>query len=213
MLRHIDLELHAGEIIGVAGDESSGKTALLQCAAGLLSHDSGEITWFGDSVGRNGAVQGVEFVPAVPEYYPFLTVRDVLELRASRAATDVQGCLQTVDETMLWLGLANLERCPVMRLSRAEQKHLAVAESMVANPRALLIDGSPSDTVSFAAPVLLRTLSDFALRGGAVMIAARELSCLKRIASRCVMVADGIIADTRSLQDLPMPRFVAERVH
>ncbi len=213
VLRCIDLELHAGEIIGVCGEESSGKTALLQCAAGLLSHDGGEIRWFGESVGRGGPVKGVEFVPAVSEYYPFLTVRDVLEFRASRAATNVQRCETMVEEAMLWLGLLRLDKSPVMNLSRPEVKRLAVAEALVVTPRALLVDASASDSVSWTTPEMLRTLRDFAARGGAVMIASRDLPVLERIASRTVSIADGMVTPAPRIEAFSMPRFVAERLH
>jgi ABC-type multidrug transport system, ATPase component len=86
-LEDIDLEIHRGDVIGIIGPEGAGKTSLLQCAAGLLKRDAGTVEWFGHLFPGGGCVPGVAFVPAVPVYYPFLTVRDVVEYRYARETT------------------------------------------------------------------------------------------------------------------------------
>ena len=83
-LCEVDLDLAPGEIVALNGADGAGKTTLLQCASGLLRVDAGEVRWFGDAFPGGGIVPGVAFVPAVPVFYPFLTVRDVLAYRASR---------------------------------------------------------------------------------------------------------------------------------
>src|SRR5678816_688119 len=79
----LDLDVNRGEILGIVGSKSSGKTTLLLCAAGLLRADGGSIRWFGDRFAGGGGLPGLVYVPAVPTYYPFLTVRDVLHYYCS----------------------------------------------------------------------------------------------------------------------------------
>src|SRR5512141_2180446 len=79
----VDLDVDKGEILGIVGGESAGKTTLLLCAAGLLRRDGGTIRWHGEAFAGGGPLPGLVYVPAVPTYYPFLTVRDVLHYYAA----------------------------------------------------------------------------------------------------------------------------------
>ncbi len=49
VLHGVDLAVHAGESVAVAGPSGSGKSTVLLCAAGLLRPETGEIEWFGQN--------------------------------------------------------------------------------------------------------------------------------------------------------------------
>src|ERR1700694_3003272 len=78
-LSGVDLEVDEGESVGIVGGEAAGKTTLLLCAAGLLCRDSGVVSWHGSRFERGGILPGLVYVPQLPTYYSFLTVREVLD--------------------------------------------------------------------------------------------------------------------------------------
>ena len=180
----VDLEVFPGDVIVVTGDEGAGKTTLLQCACAMLRPDAGEVTH-----ARPG------YVPAVPVYYPFLTVRDVLSLRGA-SASSAETLLSAFD-------IRNFADGVVAQLPNAALKRLAIAESLVRRPSVVLID-----TATFDVPACA-VISSVAALGASVVVAARNGSSLARIATRIVCLEEGrvsrLFSCSRSL--------VAERIH
>ncbi|HEX2722737.1 MAG TPA: ATP-binding cassette domain-containing protein [Gemmatimonadaceae bacterium] len=221
-LSGVDLELLLGETVVVTGPESSGKTTLLQCAAGLLRADSGEVVWFGERFDGGGLFPGVFYVPAVPVFYPFFTVRDVLAYRAEREVWKWERPGAAVDEALEAVGLTGRAADTVSLLTRAESKRLAIAEALAARPRVILIDTCTVDMAPAISGISCRALASFTSAGGSVLVATRDPSLLLSIASRVVMLADGRVvsahitrvASAAETDVLPlMPRFVAEKLH
>lgn len=180
----IDLDVFPRDVVLVTGDEGAGKTTLLQCACGILRPDRGSVHF-----------NAPGYVPAVPVYYPFLTVRDVLSLRgASR---------QSADALLLAFDIATFADGVVAELSSAALQRLAIAESLVGAPSVVLID-----TGAFGVPAC-STISAAAASGAAVVVAVRNGSTLARVATRIVCLEQGrvtrILSASRSL--------VAERMH
>src|SRR4026209_317490 len=76
-LAGVDLEVDEREVVGIVGGKGAGKTTLLLCAAGLMRRDAGSVRWYGEQFAGGGCLPGLVFLPSVPTYYPFLTVREV----------------------------------------------------------------------------------------------------------------------------------------
>jgi ABC-type multidrug transport system ATPase subunit len=218
-LEPIDLDLWSEEILIVAGSEAAGKTTLLQCAAGLLRRDAGEVKWFGESFPGGGLVPDVAYVPAVPVFYPFLTVRDVLSYSAARGAMPFHNSTIGMEYALDALELRCRASQRVMTLTREEVKRLALADAFASNPRVLLIDSSTSDMSPAISVASCNAVRSFAQAGGAAVIAIRDASTVAAIATRLIFLSEGRIThafpSARS-DDIAMPlspRFVAERLH
>ena len=217
-LTNVDLEIEAGEIVAIAGAEAAGKTTLLQCAAGLLRPDAGEVRWFGKAFPGGGIVPAVAYVPAVPVFYPFLTVRDVVAYRAARDLSSWEKPDGAVNHSLDSLELSARAGERVALLTRAESKRLAVAEALASRPRALLIDTCTSDLSPAISEITCRAVAGFAASGGSVLIAIRDAGAVAKISSRLVLLSEGRVSPpfirAASDCDQPLaPRFVAERLH
>src|SRR5262245_21289360 len=74
VLEHVSLSMASGEFIAVIGRSGSGKTSLLNLAAGFLAPTEGRITRDGEAVSGPGADRAVVFQDDA--LYPWLSVRD-----------------------------------------------------------------------------------------------------------------------------------------
>jgi ABC-type multidrug transport system ATPase subunit len=212
----VDLTVSAGEVVCITGEESAGKTALLQCAAGLLKRDSGIIRWFGEPMAAGTVPPGVVFVSATPLYYPFLTVRDVVQSKL--AGADARSLAWSSLEMLALLELDTRLNTPVADLDRMELRCLSVAEAIVQHPQALLIDTSPSEIRTMSRSVSL-ALGEFACQGGAAIIAVRDPLAIAAAATRIVVLHEGVIGRMFYSNVAPMtsivhpPLLLAETLH
>ncbi len=207
-LDDVTVSVEAGDIVCVSGFEGAGKTTLLQCAAGLLRCDAGEIHCYGEPFPGGGQVPGFAYVPAVPVFYPFLTVRDVLHYRFAREASKWEDSAVAVDHALRAVDLASLAGERVLDLTREQLKRVAVAEALVASPAVILLDTSISDMSPPISRATCSGLAAFAQQGGAVMIGIRDMRAVAGIATRQVFLVNG-----RMSPPLSQARFVAETLH
>src|SRR5215203_298283 len=207
-LEDVTLRIAAGDIVCVSGIEGAGKTTLLQCAAGLLRCDEGEIHCHGEPFPGGGQVPGFAYVPAVPVFYPFLTVRDVLHYRFAREASQWENSAHAIDNALQAVDLVALGGQRVVSLTREQVKRVAVAEALVSNPAVILLDTSISDLSPAISRATCSGLASFAQQGGAVLIGIRDMRAVAGIATRHVVLVNG-----RMSSPLFQTRFVAETLH
>jgi ABC-type multidrug transport system ATPase subunit len=221
-IHQIDIDLYPGEVIGLIGNAGSGKTTLLQCLAGLLRPDQGKLEFLGERFEGGSCPPSIAYVPAVPVFYPFLTPRDIVELRLARESLLPASACEA-NRLLAALGLDSVADTRVMGLPRDVIRRVSIAEGLAGDPAIILIDTSPAELVSQVHPSVLEALGKRAESGSAVMMATRDASSVAFAASRMFLIERGRAARTFALESFGEPilgrvpargaRFVAERVH
>jgi Cu-processing system ATP-binding protein len=195
-LESASLALLPGEIIGVVGPARAGKTTLLKVAAGILAPDRG-------TVFRGG---NAGYAPEAPVFPPALTVREVLAYYARFHAGGVTR-RSFVHHALDVAGLAPAADTRAAALGRVDLQRLALAQATLGGRRVLLLD----ETLSGLDPVSRRDLctrvAHLAATGVAVLLAARDLAALERVAGRVLVLRAGRIVRAGALAAL-----LAERV-
>lgn len=218
----IDIDVHAGELIGLVGGPGAGKTTLLQCLAGLLKPDAGRVQLFGDNLLPGCAPAGTVYVPAVPVYYPFLTPRDIVEVAMARNPV-AERSASCVDNLLESLGIDAVGSARVGALPRDILKRVSIAAALAVKPAVILVDGGETDLVSGFHPAALRLLVSRVQEGAAAIVATRDASSVAFAATRLFLMNNGRAVRTFALESLgepilsaataTIPRFVAERMH
>jgi len=133
----VTLELPRGEVFALLGPSGSGKSSLLRAIAGL-EPCTGRILWDGESVTHVPPhKRGFALMFQDGQLFPHLDVAGNVgyPLRISGARDP-----QRVTELLELVGLAGFERRRVTDLSGGEQQRVALARSLAASPRVLLLD-------------------------------------------------------------------------
>jgi len=142
ILNGCELELHAGELIGIIGPNGAGKSTLLKAMFGLVPVRSGRITLRGEEITEAKAhllvSLGVGYVPQNNNVFPSLTVQENLEMGLYQRPKDFGARFEEVCDLFPLLGKRRKQRAG--SLSGGERQMVAMGRALMMRPSVLLLD-------------------------------------------------------------------------
>jgi ABC-type Mn2+/Zn2+ transport system ATPase subunit len=185
----VDLEVGAGDFVGLVGPNGAGKTTLFRGILGLITPLAGIVELRTDAVG---------YVPqreTLDPIYP-LRVKEVVHMGACGRLTGLR-TLRAADrelarESLRRVGLAGHEREPFSSLSGGQRQRVLIARALMSKPKLLLLDEPTSGVDRDAQAHILELL--LGLNRGenmAILIVSHQLGLLRDAVKSCLWVADG----------------------
>jgi branched-chain amino acid transport system ATP-binding protein len=143
-IRGVSLDVDPGQIVTVLGANGAGKTSVLRTISGILDPEQGRVVFEGRNIARMPPDQvmrlGICHVPEGREIFPFLTVRENLNMgaytrrRSAGVADDLELCFNYFPR------LKEREAQRAGLLSGGEQQMLAISRALMGRPKLLLLD-------------------------------------------------------------------------
>ena len=130
VLRGADLTVGAGEVVGLVGENGSGKSTFMKILVGALAADAGSV----EVSGRIG------YCPQEPVLYERLTCDEHLELFGVAYGMDQQAVNTAADALYATLGFDRWRKSQVAELSGGTRAKLNLAIALLADPEVLLLD-------------------------------------------------------------------------
>ena len=185
------LEVGAGEVVALIGRNGAGKTSLLRAAMGLMPRSAGTVELDGVSIERlppyRRARRGLGYVPDDRRIFTDLTVRENL-LIAAQPRPDGFGESELLE---IFPNLAEMLDRPAGQMSGGEQQMLAVARTLAANPRAVLLDDPSEGIAPLIVARMSRAVQVMRARGVAILLAEQNLAFVSGLADRAVLIEQG----------------------
>ncbi len=212
-LERINMRLGRGEVLGVIGESGSGKTTLGLVLAGLLAPAKGELTLEKDSIAMVAAKRKPElrrriqtvFQDPLSSLNPRQTVAAVIMrplihfFGLDRRAAREKAATLLAD---LGLGPELLDRYP-RQLSGGQQQRVAIARAFAAEPDVLICDEITSALDASVAGQVLDELDTLRLRKGtSVILITHDLAVIWRMASRVMVMKDGVVIEQGATADV-----------
>lgn len=204
VLTGLSLRVVEGEFVGILGHNGMGKTTLLKTLIGLLPATSGEVTFAGATITcvapHRRARLGVGYVPQGRGILPRLTVLENLRFAAA-AVGKGKGPLEGI------LGdfprLRPLLDRPGGALSGGEQQLLALARTLIQEPRIVLLD-EPTEGIQ---PSVIEEIVDKlkALRrqrGLTILLVEQNVDFIKALSDRVLLIQKGSIVSEFAADEL-----------
>ncbi|NML48700.1 ABC transporter ATP-binding protein [Ramlibacter sp. G-1-2-2] len=204
VLFDVDLELRAGEIVGLLGRNGMGKTTLVNAVMQLLPPWSGGVAFLGEPIaGRPAhevARRGIALVPEGRQVFPNLSVREHLEAFTRPGPW-------TPDKLWdLFPRLAERRGHRGDQLSGGEQQMLAMARALATNPRLLILDEASEGLAPLVREEIWRVLGVLRDGGHSMLVIDKYVQRLVGLADRHVILEKGRVVWTGTSQALSADR-------
>ena len=196
VLRGIDLEVAAGQILGLVGANGAGKTTLISIVTGLLPCDRGSVAVAGiDALAHpKRAARYLGLAPQELGIYPTLTARENLYDFARLAGLDSRAARTRTLEVAELLGLTDQLGLRGDQLSGGQKRRLHTAMAILHRPQLLLLDEPTvgADVTSRAG--ILEIVRAMATEGTAVLYTTHYLTELEQLDAEIAVLDGGVIA-------------------
>jgi putative ABC transport system ATP-binding protein len=191
-----------GEILAVMGPSGSGKSTLLHCLAGIFTPDSGSVWFDGErldtlSDDKRTALRRTAFgfVFQFGQLVPELTVADNIALPLLLNRVKRKTAYANAADWLPRLGLENLGGRRTGELSGGQAQRVALARSMVANPKVLFADEPTGSLDTLTGEMVLELLVGAAREQGTTVVLVTHDARVAAHADREIMVRDGKVID------------------
>lgn len=196
-LDDVSLEVGAGETVAIVGANGAGKTSLLMAISGLVPLRSGQIRYQGRPLAGVSPYEiaraGIGHVPEGRRIFPYLTVRENLELGAV-ARRERAGLREDIAAACdLFPVLASRMRQLGGTLSGGEQQMLAIARALVGRPRLVLLDEPSLGLAPLMVEKVFAAIASLGARGIAVVLVEQNARASLRLATRAHVLEHGRI--------------------
>jgi putative ABC transport system ATP-binding protein len=200
ILKGVDLQISAGETVGVLGPSGAGKTSLLMVMAGLEHLTKGQISLIGIDVTQMDEdplaamrrdMVGIIFQAfrLIPSLTALQNVAIPLELAGRNNATDIAAA------ALKSVGLGHRLMHLPDQMSGGEQQRVAIARAVAPNPRILLADEPTGNLDSATGEKVMNILFKNANEAGAALVLVTHDAVLAARCSRVIEIEDGVIAE------------------
>jgi NitT/TauT family transport system ATP-binding protein len=139
-VRDLTFTLQAGELACLVGPSGCGKTTLLKIMSGLLDPTAGEVLLEGKRVDGPPPGMAVVFQEYGRSLFPWMTVRENVELPLKQKKLATARRTELVDESLAAVGLAEAHVAYPWQLSGGMQQRVAIARAVAYEPHVLLMD-------------------------------------------------------------------------
>jgi len=204
-LSKVDFEIHDGEVVGLVGDNGAGKSTLVKTIAGIHAPDEGEILFEGRPVKITGPTAAVNL--GIATVYQDLALCDNLDvvenlfLGREEVGDGPAAVVRQMDETSMEKQTGNLLsrlavtivnlRSEVGTLSGGQRQQVAIARSLLGQPKVVLLDEPTAALGVRQTAQVLALIKRLREEGHGVLVISHNLADVFEVADRVFVLRLG----------------------
>lgn len=219
VLHGIDLDVCAGEVVALLGENGAGKSTVSNVISGTVRPSSGTMIWQGadyaPATPREALDRGVGMIHQELLLLPHLSIAEnifVGRYPTRAGIVDRRAMEERAEQGLKRLGLDISPRRLVAGLSTANQQLIEIAKALTLNARLLILDEPTAALGGEETSKLFEQIERLKADGVGIIYISHRLEEIKRIADRVVVMRDGEKVQEFDSADVPVRTIVEAMV-
>ncbi|OYD21249.1 methionine ABC transporter ATP-binding protein MetN [Oceanimonas baumannii] len=226
-VKNVDLEVAAGQIMGVIGESGAGKSTLIRCVNLLERPTEGQVFVDDQNLTAMNSSQlshARRNIGMIFQHFNLLSSRTVFDnvaLPLELAGTSKADIKQRVNELLELVGLSHRANAYPNALSGGQKQRVAIARALAPAPKVLLCDEATSALDPQTTQSILALLKELNQRLGlTILLITHEMQVVKSICDRVAIINDGELVEQGAVawffanaQTELARRFIASTIH
>ena len=184
---NLSFSIEKGNVYGILGPNGSGKSTTLGIVLNVVNKTSGNFSWFGGDVSTHNALKKVGAIIERPNFYPYMTAKQNLEVVCKIkgvATTQVQKTLDTV-------GLLERQDDTFKGFSLGMKQRLAIASALLNTPEILILDEPTNGLDPQGIHQIRGIIQKIASQGTTILLASHLLDEVEKVCTHVVVLSKG----------------------
>ena len=219
VLKNIDLDIFAGQVVALLGENGAGKSTTSNIIAGTIPPSSGEMTWLGKSYlpdsPRQALDSGLALIHQELRLLEHLSIAENVYIGhwpLKSGVIDRKSMERDAEEKLKRLGLDISPKALVKGLSTANQQLIEIAKALALNAKLLILDEPTAALGGAETELLFKQIDRLKAEGVGIIYISHRLEEIQRIADRIVVMRDGEKVKEFDRGDIPVRTIVESMV-
>jgi ribose transport system ATP-binding protein len=218
VLKDVGFSLEPGRVLGLVGENGSGKSTTMNILGGVHQPDSGSMVLNGEAYvprnPRDAQARGVAFIHQELNLFPNLSIEENLFIRGFPRLTAALPFINRVAmrararELIDAVDLKFPPGTPVARLSQGERQLVEIAKALAADARLIIFDEPTTSLTARESERLFEIIARLKGQGRSVIYISHILGDVMRLCDDVVVLRDGQVVGTAPKRELTIERMI-----
>ncbi|SEB83275.1 ABC-2 type transport system ATP-binding protein [Tenacibaculum sp. MAR_2009_124] len=186
-VKDLTFDIQKGNIYGILGPNGSGKSTTLGIILNVVNRTSGSFSWFNGNVSTHQALKKVGAIIERPNFYPFMTATQNLELICK-----IKGVSNDkIDEKLKTVNLFERKNDKFRTYSLGMKQRLAIASALLNDPEILILDEPTNGLDPQGIHEIRQIIKTIAKNGTTILLASHLLDEVEKVCSHVIVLRKG----------------------
>lgn len=184
---NLSFTIEKGNVYGLLGPNGSGKSTTLGIVLNVVNKTQGEFYWFDGNVSTHQALKRVGAIIERPNFYPYMTAKQNLELVCKIKEISKDKIAEKLD----LVGLLARQDSKFSGFSLGMKQRLAIASALLNDPEILILDEPTNGLDPQGIHQIREIIKTIASQGTTILLASHLLDEVEKVCSHVVILRNG----------------------
>ncbi len=191
-------------VFGLLGPNGAGKTTTMQILVGAMRPSAGTARILGHDILKDSLASAklVGYLPERPGFYDEMSGRRFLHYMGELSGLSNREASSKATELLEWAGLKGWGNSPISQYSAGMRQRLALAQSLINDPRVLFLDEPTANLDPLGRADFLNKVKELAGQGKTIVISTHIIPEMEQVADHVAIIAQGKLVVEGSIEEL-----------